>query len=183
MGARLGLAAVVALGTLALAGCEIRDANENKGGAGEQASTPQAAAPAPPPTLPPPAQQGPALAEADSQNGDFRMAVTDATRSNGVLTIKARVTLLNGETGSRRLLHSSDAADLYLVAGDQKYIILKDNEGEPLTTSGGYIPSFRQLGDTNSWWGKFPAPPPEVKAVSFYFKDFLPLENIPITDR
>ena len=168
----------------ALAGCEVRDSNSQATPGDEtEAAAPQVSRPEQAPALPPPAPQGPALAEADSQNGDFRLAVTEATRSNGVLTLKARVTLLNGETGRRDLLYTSDAKELYLVAGDQKYIIHKDNEGDPLTTQDGYAPSFSRLGDTNLWWGKFPAPPPEVKAVGFYFKNFLPVENIPITDR
>ena len=60
-------------------------------------------------------------------------------------------------------------------------MILRDNEGVALAPED-YNPSFRQLGGTNTWWGKFPAPAPDVKAVSFYFKDFAPVENVPITD-
>ena len=184
---RSALLRTTALAFLSLAACEVREENEvaaeTTAAAEDEGSEPEVRGPAPARAVPAPAPQGPALAEADSQNGEFRMAVTEATRSNGVLTLKARVTLLGGETGSRRLLYSSDADDLYIVAGDQKYMILKDNEGEPLTTVDGYYPSFRQLGGTNTWWGKFPAPPPEVRSVGFYFKDFLPLENIPITDR
>lgn len=169
----------------AIAACELKQPAPS--GEAEQeesaAKAPEVTGPEPAPQVPPPAPQGPALAEANSQNGDFRMAVTEATRSNGVLTIKARVTLLDGETGSRRLLYSSDADKLYLVSGDQKFMILKDNEGVPLTTSDGYDPSFRRLGDSNLWWGKFPAPPPEIRTVSLYFKDFEPAENIAITDR
>jgi hypothetical protein len=177
---RLGLIVAAAV---ALAGCEVRQADPEADAEQDVAAAPQVTGPEPAPQVPPPAPQGPALAEANSQNGDFRMAVTEASRSNGVLTVKARVTLLDGETGSRRLLYSSDADELYLVSGDQKYMILKDNEGVPLTTSDGYDPSFRRLGDTNMWWGKFPAPPPEVRTVSLYFKNFEPAENIPITDR
>ncbi|HEX9946763.1 MAG TPA: OmpA family protein [Allosphingosinicella sp.] len=71
--------------------------------------------------------------------------------------------MLGGPSGSRTLLYPSDSKEPYLVAGDQKYIILKDSEGDPLTTYEGYSPNFRQVGSTNAWWGKFPAPPPEVK--------------------
>ena len=134
-----------------------------------------------PPVVPAAAPQGPSLGEADSQNGQFRLTVTEASRTGGVLTIKARVTLLGGETGSRRLLHSSDNEDLYVLAGDQKYMMLKDNEGVALAPEE-FSPSFERLGGTATWWGKFPAPPPEVRAVGFYFKHFAPVENVAIKD-
>lgn len=182
MASRSGLQAAGLLAAIALAGCEVRDTNAPAGGDSGSAAPEVARSPeAPEPAAPTP--QGPALAQADSQNGEFRLAVTEAVRSNGVLTLKARVTLLGGESGSRTLLYPSDSKELYLVAGDQKYIILKDSEGDPLTTDDGYSPNFRRIGAVNNWWGKFPAPPPEVKSVGFYFKNFLPVENIPITDR
>lgn len=167
---------------IALGGCELRDTNASNGGEADPAAPAVTRAPDSP-EVPAASPQGPALAEADSQNGEIRLSVTEAVRSNGVLTIKARTTLLGGATGSRTLLYPSDSKELYLVAGDQKYIILKDSEGDPLTTYDGYSPNFRQVGSVNNWWGKFPAPPPEVKSVGLYFKNFLPVENIPITDR
>ena len=179
--ARLGVLALLAL---AMSGCEVRGkdaATEETAETGT--SVPEVSGPPPEPEIPERTPDRPALAEADSQNGDVRMAVTEASRSNGVLTIKARTTLVKGDTGTRTLLYSNEWDDVYYVTGDQKVMILRDNEGEALSTEGGYDPNFRQLGDTNQWWGKFPAPPPEVKTISFYFKDFLPMENIPITDR
>lgn len=182
MSSRSGLQMAGLLAAVALAGCEMRDTSASNGADGE-AKAPEVTRSPEAPEPPEPTPQGQALAEADSQNGEFRLAVTEAVRSNGVLTLKARVTLLGGESGRRTLLYPSDSKELYLVAGDQKYIILKDSEGDPLTTNDGYSPNFRRVGGVNNWWGKFPAPPPEVKSVGFYFKDFLPVENIPITDR
>lgn len=173
------------LAAAALAGCELRNANEtadgDAGGEGTAATAPAMPAASAPPLVPAAAPQGPALGEADSENGQFRLAVTEATRTGGVLTIKARVTLLAGETGSRRVLYSSDNDDLYVLAGDQKYMMLKDNEGVALAPEE-FQPDFEQLGGTATWWGKFPAPPPEVKAVGFYFKNFTPVENVAIRD-
>ena len=178
------LLAATIFGAAALTGCEVRDTSQQGENSADAAdASPQVSGPAPAASVPAPAPQGPALAESDSQNGEVRLAVTEASRSNGVLTIKARFTLLGGETGDRRLLFESDARDLYVLAGDQKFMILKDNEGDPLTTEDGYRPRFDRLGDTNSWWAKFPAPPPDVKSVGLYFRDFIPVENIPITDR
>lgn len=176
--------AILVLAAAALGGCELR--NKNEVAANEQPDAvkapamPSASAPATA-TTPAAAANAPSLGDADSQNGQFRMSVIEATRTGGVLTIKARVTLLGGETGTRRLLYPSDTKDLYVLAGDQKYMILKDNEGVALAPEG-YEPGFSQLGGTSTWWGKFPAPAPEVKAVGFYFKDFAPVENVPIRD-
>ena len=179
--ARLGLLGLLGL---ALSACEVKQEDASSEETGDtEASAPEVSGPPPKPEIPERTPQGPALAEADSQNGDVRMAVTEASRSNGVLTIKARTTLVQGDTGFRRLLYDSDWEDVYYVTGDQKVMMLRDNEGDALSTEGGYAPTFDQLGDTNQWWGKFPAPPPEVRTISFYFKDFLPMENIPITDR
>jgi hypothetical protein len=169
------------IGSVALSACGSGDRNPmaaNEQGAVSAPSMPAASAP---PLVPPAAPQGPSLGEADSQNGQFRLSVTEAVRTGGVLTIKARVTLLGGETGSRRLLYSSDNEDLYVLAGDQKYMMLKDNEGVALAPKD-FAPKFDQLGGGATWWGKFPAPPPEVKAVGFYFKDFAPVENVAIKD-
>jgi hypothetical protein len=178
---RFYLAAATA--ALALAGCEVRDTSGAANESGTAAPAPQAAeAPAAAPAAQPAPQQA-ALGEADSDNGDFRLAATEATRSNGVLTVKARVTLLGGETGNRRILYSNETGDPYLISGDQKYMMLKDNEGVPLTVADGFDPRFDRLGDTHGWWAKFPAPPPEVRTVSLYFKGFAPIENLPITDR
>ena len=173
----LGFAAVAALG-----GCEARNANETAAneepGAVKAPAMPTAEAP---PAVVSAAASAPSLGDAESQNGQFRMSVIEATRTGGVLTIKTRVTLLGGETGARRLLYSFDNDDLYVLAGDQKYMILKDNEGVALAPKD-FNPTFAKLGATSTWWGKFPAPPAEVRAVGFYFKDFAPVENVPIKD-
>lgn len=175
----LALAAAATLG-----GCELRNKDDTPANERPDAvkapSMPAASAPGAEIT-PAAAASAPSLGDADSQNGQFRLSVIEATRTGGVLTIKTRVTLLSGETGGRWLLSSSDNKDLYVLAGDQKYMILKDNEGVALAPEH-YAPTFAQLGGTSTWWGKFPAPPPEVKAVGFYFKDFAPVENVAIKD-
>ena len=178
--ARLGL---LGLWGLALSGCDVRSENAAGETAEPGSSAPQVSGPALEPERPAQTPERPALAEADSQNGDIRMAVTEASRSNGVLTIKARTVLVKGQTGKRTLLFGDEFDEVYYVAGDQKFMILRDNAGEALSTEGGYDPTYDQIGDTDQWWGKFPAPPPEVRTISFYFKDFLPMENIPIADR
>ena len=181
---RLAFIAAGAAAALTLSACEVRDKGSNAAEATDGAAdSPEVSGPATAPSLPAPAPEQRALGESDSQNGDFRLAVTEASRSNGVLTLKARVTSIAGESGRRRILYGSDADKTYLISGDQKYLMLKDNEGVPLTTADGYDPSFSRLGDSNAWWAKYPAPPPEVKSIGLHFQGFLPIENIPIADR
>lgn len=174
------LAAVVIVG-MAVSACGSGDGNRMEANGQASVTAPSMPEVSAPPLVPAASTQGPSLGDADSQNGQFRLSVTEATRTGGVLTIKARVTLLGGETGTRRLLYSFDNEKLYVLAGDQKYMMLKDNEGVALAPED-FAPTFAQLGGTATWWGKFPAPPAEVRAVGFYFKDFAPVENVAIKD-
>ena len=137
---------------------------------GLTAATPPAAAPA-----------GPSLGQASDTKSELRMEVTEAARAGGVLTVKTRFTLVGGKPGSRPLPGSS-GSDVYLTAGDKKYLLLKDDHDKELM-SNAYYPDFAQIGATQTWWGKFPAPSADTKAVDFYFSGFEPVENVAITDR
>jgi len=168
-----------------LAGC----GKAPQGTAGGDAATP-VSAPAPSATTPampatvvpaaPPAS-GAALGQSTDAKGEVRMEVTELVRAGGVLTLKTRFTLIAGKPGSRALPGSS-TNEVYLTAADKKFLMLKDDGDRALMTSANY-PGFDQLGATSAWWAKFPAPPPEVKAVNLFFTSFAPVENVPITDR
>ena len=167
----------MALAASLLAGCERKEA----GPANTQAPTTPGLTPAPAqaPAAPPPA--GPVLGQASDTKSELRMEVTEAARAGGVLTVKTRFTFVAGKPGMRSLPGSA-AADVYVTAGDKKYLLLKDDHDKELMSSASY-PSFDQVGSTQSWWGKFPAPAPDVKAVNFYFSGFEPVENVALTDR
>lgn len=135
--------------------------------------------PAATPPVAPPA--GPSLGQAADSKGELRMEVTEAVRTGGVLTVKTRFTLIGGKPGSRPLPGSS-GNDVYLTAGDKKYLLLKDDHDKELM-SNVFYPDFAQVGASQTWWGKFPAPPADTKAVDFYFSGFEPVENVALTDR
>lgn len=135
----------------------------------------------PSPTTTPAASAGPALSQAMDTKGELRLDVTEAVRTGGVLTLKARFTLTSGKPGSRPLPGGS-TSDVYLTAGDKKYLLLKDDHDKELMSSN-YYPDFDHVGASQTWWGKFPAPGTDVKAVNFYFNGFEPAENVAITDR
>lgn len=126
-------------------------------------------------------QSAAALGQAADGKGELRMEVTEATRSAGVLTVKARFVMTGGKAGVRPLPGSS-TDQVYLTAADKKYMLLKDDHDKPLMSSE-LFPNFDQVGASRTWWGKFPAPAPEVKAVNFYFSGFDPVENVALTDR
>ena len=60
----------------------------------------------------------------------------------------------------------------------KKYPTIKDTEGKPLSSNLDYFEVG--AGETKAGWAKFPAPPPDVTAVSVYIPGAPPFENVPI---
>ena len=177
------VAIVVASGALALCGCDKRgdQTGSVSNTQGPAAVTPGLSAAPAGASAAASAPAGPALGQAMDSKGELRMDVLEAVRTGGVLTIKTRFTLTGGKPASRPLPGSS-TSDVYLTAADKKYMMLTDDHDKELMSSNSY-PSFDQVGATQRWWGKFPAPGAETKAVNFYFYGFDPVENVAITDR
>ncbi len=174
------LAVLTACSVIALSGCQKpADQTAPAANAGSSAAvTP--ALPNSSAATPPPASEA-SLGQAMDSKGELRLEVTEAVRTGGVLTVKTRVTMTGGKAGSRPLPGAS-TGEVYLTAADKKYLLLKDDHDKDLMSSNSY-PTFDQVGATQRWWGKFPAPAPEVKAINFYFYGFDPVENVAITDR
>ncbi len=171
---------ITACGVFVLSGCQ-KPADQTA----PAADSPLSAAvtpglPSSSPAAAPPAADT-SLGQAMDSKGELRLEVTEAVRTGGVLTVKTRVTMTGGKAGSRPLPGAS-TGEVYLTAADKKYLLLKDDHDKELMSSNSY-PNFDQVGATQRWWGKFPAPAPEVKAVNFYFYGFDPVENVAITDR
>ena len=125
-----------------------------------------------------------AVLQAQEVNGAAGMVaeLTEATREDGVLTIKVRLR----NTGTEEVYKGfetghGDYSYFYVTAENQKYFILKDSEGAPLAPR--YLNPNLDPGATSTWWGKYPAPPANVTEIDFVMHDVPPFENIPITDR
>lgn len=108
--------------------------------------------------------------------------LTEVTRKDGVLTVKVRFR----NTGSETLHHAFETHHgryerFYVTAGDQKYFVLKDSEGEPLAPK--YLTVDLDPGATSTWWAKFPAPPASATAIDLVIADTPPFEDVPIADR
>lgn len=107
--------------------------------------------------------------------------LTEATRKDGVLTIKVRFR----HTGPERVYHSFETdhgrySRFYVTAGDQKYFVLKDSEGAPLAPQ--YLRVDLEPNLTMTWWAKFPAPPAGQATFDLVMPDLVPFEDVPIRD-
>jgi hypothetical protein len=114
----------------------------------------------------------------------------ECRRSEGVLTIKVRFRNTSNKPGHLLFIHAHDDNDFpkfYVTAGNKKYFMLKDTDGTVLSTnsigSGGVVETDLDPGKTYLWWGKYPAPPAEVKKINFMMPVTPPFEDVPITDK
>ncbi|HYO46807.1 MAG TPA: hypothetical protein VEY33_08985 [Gemmatimonadota bacterium] len=108
--------------------------------------------------------------------------LTEATRKNGVLTVKIRFRNTATDDVNHYFETRHGAYELfYVTAGTQKYFVLKDTEGEPLAPK--YLDVSLDPGATSTWWAKFPAPPASETTIDLVIPDTPPFEDIPITDR
>jgi hypothetical protein len=74
-----------------------------------------------------------------------------------------------------------DLREIYYVdtKNKKKYLIIKDTDGNQLAS--GLVYFEVGAGETKAGWAKFPAPPPDVTAISVYIPGAPPFENVPIT--
>ncbi|HKH45600.1 MAG TPA: hypothetical protein VKM72_13140 [Thermoanaerobaculia bacterium] len=200
---REGFLPVVAVLLVLVAGCQAREP-EGQDIAQESAAAPSSTAPAdaaspaaapageaaapPPPaaTAAQPAAPAPATVVA-SQQSNWPGVVVDVTefRRKGS-TLTARVVLRNeGSAEAEPDISYNEVYVMDLGAG-KKYEVLKDENGS-------YIAALRQgydnrwykklsPGETYTLWMKFPAPPPDVKAVTLQIPGLPPYEDLPIQD-
>jgi hypothetical protein len=170
--------------SVGLAGCGQKKTTDAASGAqpavvttGGTAATPAVVAAQPAPQV---------LGRSAVSDGTIQANVVEATRSGGVMTLKVRFT----PVGLAECCHSvtmynspKDALDkVYAVAGDKKYFLLTDAEGVPLTPDR-LSPMVSKGPMAGTWWGKFPAPPAEVKAVSLTLPEMETIDAIPLSDR
>lgn len=156
--------------------------------AGLPTAAPPAATEAPAASAPSPAGltgiAGPALASQETNWPGITADVTEFRRRGNTLT--ARLRLRNrGAESAEPDIHWDDT---YVMdaAGAKKYEVLRDEKGQ-------YIAALR-TGYSNRWyqrlqpaqevtvWMKFPAPPPEVKAVTLQVPGMPPFDELAIQD-
>ena len=118
----------------------------------------------------------------ESSDGFFKVQLVDCKRKGDKLTIKLRI--VNPSDKQVRYCLCKDGTmyyRYYLIAKDKKYFILTDSQGVALAPQGNDWVDIAPKGVYN-WWGKFTAPPKEIKKITFIMPNVMPFEDIPITD-
>jgi hypothetical protein len=142
------------------------------------ATAPAAAAPA----------AGTAVATADGEQSGVTLTVTELKRSSGG-TVNLKFTIDNASSESLGFGYDfvekdkgyGDIGGIYLVdqTNKKKYFVARDSEGECVCSR---KLSDLPKGEKRSLWAKFPAPPPEVKAISVVVPRFSPMDDVPIAE-
>jgi hypothetical protein len=149
---------------------------------------------APPATQPPTAQPQAAqlsdVIQTQDANVDGVVAeLTGCRRSEGVLTIKVRFRNNSDKQKHLDFTHwnatAFDNPKFYVTAGNKKYFLLADSDGTVLSTNstGNGVDATLDPGKTFLWWGKYPAPPADVKKINFMMPVATPFDDIPISDK
>jgi hypothetical protein len=142
------------------------------------------------PAAQPPAAQSSDVIQTQDANVDGVVAeITQCRRSESVLTIKVR--FRNNSDKQKHLVITSwnatafDNPKFYVTAGNKKYFLLADSDGTVLSTNsnGNGVDATLDPGKTFLWWGKYPAPPADVKKINFMMPVATPFDDVPITDK
>ena len=147
---------------------------------------PVAAAPAPAGGMAAPAAGAPAqvLASQDPNRAGGVAEVLEFRRKGNTLTAKVR--LRNGGPDKRQVEVKYDETYLMDTGNAKKYEVLRDEKGTYIAAlrSGWTDRWYDTLEPTESYllWIKFPAPPPEVKAVTLQVPGTPPFEDLAIQD-
>jgi hypothetical protein len=127
------------------------------------------------------------LATRDLDLEGVRAEVIESVRKDGTLTVRVRFRNTGDKPVKVLLVRGGQSYDAaYLTAGNTKYNLGKDTSGRAIATpadGGGWVePSIKPKATWN-WWGKFAAPPPEVKSYTLYLKVGPPIDDVPIIDK
>lgn len=187
----------VAFALLFLTACMDRREQESASVPAEPA--PAAAAAQPPvteaaPTAPaaPPAAQAASsavIASADGEKPGIRAEVTEFKRASGD-TVNLKFTMINNSSDDLGFGYDFGASDMSIkdhasVGGihlldpvnKKKYLVVRDAENDCLCSRN---LSKVEAGSRMPLWAKFPAPPPDVKALSIVIPHFPPMDDVPL---
>jgi len=188
----------LALFSIVLAGCSMLSPTKPAdGGTAPANPTPTpvatAAAPASAPAAAPAAvpvsapvaaaPSGPVLMSQDINQPGITADFTECKRKEGVLNVRLRFRNVSSKEINFNIVDNFNFAAFYVTAASKKYFILKDSEGTYLAPQGQYQYAKLAPGEQFTWWAKYPAPPPEVKKITFMTPISPPFEDVPITDQ
>ncbi len=112
--------------------------------------------------------------------------LTECKRKEGVLTVKVRFRNSSSDEARLNVISGRNFDEYYVTAKSKKYFILRDSEKTPLAPAadgfGGLAVKLPASGSW-TWWAKYPAPPADVKTISYFTPLGPPFEDVPITDQ
>ena len=130
----------------------------------------------------------PATGPLESQDTNLPGVVAElieCKRKEGVLTVKVRFHNTSGGEVRLNAIGGRNFDAYYVTAQSKKYFILRDSEQVPLAPQASGTGMLRVTLDpsaTWTWWAKYPAPPADVKAVTYFSSLAPPFEDVPITE-
>lgn len=118
--------------------------------------------------------------------GSAEGQVIEAVRNGDILSIKIRFKPI--VPGKTEMVYTSISKNdyensFYVVAGNKKYLLLKDSNDKPLTNPKLVIRTSKEAPIAGSWQGKFPAPPKDIAEVSLTIPGVETFDAIKISDR
>jgi len=131
-----------------------------------------------------------ALTEPQDVNGHpgLVMELTQCKLDGNMLSIRLRIrnTSTTDVKGWAFVENRVYIDQFYVLAANKKYLVLRDTDKVPLATPGTHDSGWAldvevPANGTYTWYAKYPAPPPDVKKISFYTPYTLPFEDVPIS--
>jgi hypothetical protein len=117
------------------------------------------------------------------------MEITQCKRQGNMLSIRLRLRNAGTEdvTDWDFMDNNVYIDQFYVLVANKKYLVLRDTNKVPLATPGTRDGGWRlridiPKGSSYTWYGKYPAPPPDVKMISFYTSYTPPFEDVPVSE-
>ncbi len=130
----------------------------------------------------------PPAAAADKQDTNIAgvtAELVECKREDGQLSIKMRLVNTTDKDIQVSPVQNRNYDAYYVTAANKKYFILRDSEKTPLAAqvdNSGNIYASIKKGGAWTWWAKYPAPPADVKKISYYTPITPPFDNVPVKD-
>lgn len=133
----------------------------------------------------PVAAQTPPIQTQEANAAGVIAELMECKREDGVLTVRIRFRNTGDKAVDLHLVENRAYDAYYVTAGSKKYFVLRDTEKNalaPAVSGFGSLSVQLNKGDLYNWWAKYPAPPADVKKISYYTPLTPPFDNVPVKD-
>ena len=121
----------------------------------------------------------------DANDSGIVAELMECKRKDGVLTIKMRLRNTSDKDMRVDVIKGRNYDEYYVTAANKKYFVLTESEKVPLASAADSVGSLHvnvPKAGSWTWWAKYPAPPAEIKTITYYTAITPPFEDIPISD-